>query len=62
VSYAAKYRITPGLKGYWVWEAWPDGKWDQLGIPFDTWEKAEEAIRRVASKEVRHYSESGEAV
>jgi hypothetical protein len=63
VSYAAQYQITPGLKGYRVWEWNKDlDRWDQLVIDFKSWEEAEAGVLRLASKEVRRYSESGEAV
>lgn len=58
----SKYKITPGLKGYRVWEIRESGGWDQLTIDFPTWEDAEEGMRRIASTEARHYDEGGKPI
>jgi hypothetical protein len=59
MAYSRKYKIVPGVQGFWVFEN--NEVWSQLKV-FPNKEEAEAAIKRAASADVYYYDENGEAV
>jgi hypothetical protein len=65
MAYQQKYMIRPDARGWGLWSyegpATDEYPWVSFGS-FKTKEEAEDALKRVVSKEEFYYDENGEAV